>query len=230
VIGYFHPGSPDTSAPYVTAFRQGLGEAGYVEGQNLAIEFRWAEGHYDRLPALAADLVGRNVDVIVANGGAPPPLAAKAATSTIPILFITGSDPVADGLVASLGRPGGNLTGISLMVTELSAKRLDLVAKVVPQAQTIALVVNPNSPDAAPTIQDAQEARAPGGCSSLSSKPAPTTRWTPRSRPLTNSMPARLLSATTRYSFSGASTSWLWHHAMPFPRFIFSANLPRSAA
>jgi putative tryptophan/tyrosine transport system substrate-binding protein len=158
VIGYFHPGSPETSAPDVAAFHQGLREAGYVEGQNLAIEYRWAEGHYDRLPALAADLVGRNVDVIVANGGAPPPLAAKAATSTIPIVFNTGSDPVADGLVASLARPGGNLTGISLMVTELSAKRLDLVSKVVPQARAIALVVNPNSPDAAPTIQDAQEA------------------------------------------------------------------------
>lgn len=158
VIGYFHPGSPDTSAPYVAAFRQGLRETGYVEGQNLTIEFRWAEGRYDRLPALAADLVGRNVDVIVANGGSPPPLAAKAATSTIPIVFNTGSDPVADGLVASLARPGSNLTGISLMVTELSAKRLDLMSQVVPQARTIALVVNPNSPDASPTIEDAQAA------------------------------------------------------------------------
>src|SRR5438094_632697 len=124
VIGVLNTGSPgpsSSSAPLMAALRQGLSEAGYVEGQNLAIEYRWAEGHYDRLPALAADLVGRKVDLIIASSP-PSALAAKSAASTIPIVFRGGSDPVGDGLVASLARPGGNLTGIALLAGELTAK------------------------------------------------------------------------------------------------------------
>src|SRR5437660_4487902 len=118
VIGVLSTGSPsDSSGSFMGAFRQGLSEAGYVDGQNLAIEYRWAEGHYDRLPALGADLVGRKVDLIVASSP-PSALAAKSATSTIPIVFRGGSDPVGDGLVASLARPGGNLTGVSVLAFE----------------------------------------------------------------------------------------------------------------
>jgi putative ABC transport system substrate-binding protein len=162
VIGYLASGSPGPSAPFVAAFCQGLGETGYVEGQNLAIEYRWAEGRYDRLPALAADLVGRKVDAIATSGGNAPALAAKNATATIPILF-AGGDPVAAGLVASLARPGGNLTGMVFMTAELMPKRLELLAELVPQAGVIALLVNPNYPIPEPMMRDVQEAaRAKG--------------------------------------------------------------------
>jgi putative ABC transport system substrate-binding protein len=131
VIGYLSAGSPGPSAQSFMAFRQGLGETGYVEGQNLAIEYRWAEGHYDRLPALAADLVDRHVDVITTTGG-PSVFAAKSATSTIPIVFRSGADPVEIGLVASLARPGGNLTGVTFISIELMPKRLELLSELVP--------------------------------------------------------------------------------------------------
>jgi putative tryptophan/tyrosine transport system substrate-binding protein len=127
VIGYLGNISPGVSAPGLVGFRQGLSETGYIEGQNVAIEYRWVEGHYDRLPALAAELVGRKVDVIVTSS-TPGIQAAKAATSTIPIVFFGGGDFVALGLVASLARPGGNLTGISIMSPELNPKRLDLLS------------------------------------------------------------------------------------------------------
>jgi putative ABC transport system substrate-binding protein len=162
VIGFLHFGSPGPFAYQVAAFRQGLNQTGYVEGQDVAIETRWAEGRYDRLPALAADLVGRKVDLIVAEGP-PSASAAKNATSTIPIVFTVGTDPVADGLVASLARPGGNLTGVSIMASELAAKRLELLSELVPQARVIALLVNPNNPIVESMIRDVQEAsRAKG--------------------------------------------------------------------
>jgi putative tryptophan/tyrosine transport system substrate-binding protein len=155
VIGFLGSTSLDPNAPFTTSFRQGLSEAGYVEGQNVTIEYRWAEGHYDRLPALAADLVGRNVDVIVA-GGTTAVLAAKNATSTTPIVF-NAADPVEFGLVASLARPGGNLTGVSMMNTELMAKRVELLSELVPQARVIALLVNPNNPGAERIIREVPE-------------------------------------------------------------------------
>jgi putative ABC transport system substrate-binding protein len=157
VIGFLNGTSPGPAAAFVAAFRQGLSETGYVEGQNLAIEYRWAEGRYDRLPALATDLVGRRVDVIVATGGDHSALAAKSATSTIPIVF-TGGDPVAIGLVASLSRPGANLTGFSIITAELHPKLLELISELVPQAGVIALLVNPNNPNAERVQRDVQEA------------------------------------------------------------------------
>src|SRR6516162_1536355 len=143
VIGLLSIASPAPFAKLVAALRRGLQETGYVEGQNLDIEFRWAEGHFDRLAPLAADLVSRQVTVIVATGGPAPALAAKAATTTIPIVFNVGADPVKLGLVASFNRPGGNVTGVSFFVAELDAKRLGLLRELVPAAHRIAVLVNP---------------------------------------------------------------------------------------
>jgi putative ABC transport system substrate-binding protein len=157
VVGFLGVNSPGPTAPYVAAFEQGLSEAGWVEGKNVAIEFRWAEARYDRLPALAADLVGRKIDVIGAFGGIPAAVAAKSATSTIPIVFTVG-DPVELGLVASLARPGGNLTGVSTMAPELISKRLELISELVPQAGVIALLVNPNNSNTERIIGDMQKA------------------------------------------------------------------------
>jgi len=156
VVGYINLVSPDMGTPFAAAFRRGLSDAGYVEGQNLAVENRWAEGHYDRLPALAADLVSLNVDLIAAVGEATR--AAKDATSTIPIVFMGVGDPVRDGFVASLARPGGNLTGLSNIIIDLMPKRLELLIELVPHANMIALLVNPNNLTAERTIRDVQEA------------------------------------------------------------------------
>jgi putative ABC transport system substrate-binding protein len=163
VIGLLGGTSPvGPFAPFVAALRKGLSETDYVEGQNVSIEYRWAEGHYDRLPALAADLVAHKVDVILAVGDEPAH-AAKSATATIPIVFLIGADPIVSGLVGSLARPGTNLTGVTFMMAELTPKRLELLSELVPQAEVIALLVNPNNVNAERNMQDAQDAaRAKG--------------------------------------------------------------------
>jgi putative ABC transport system substrate-binding protein len=157
VIGFFSPGSADTSAFMVDGLRRGLAETGYVEGRNVTIEYRWAEDRYDRLPELAAELVRRRVDVIFASGSSAPGLAAKAATSTIPIVFQTGGDPVADGLVPSMNRPGTNITGVSRVTVLLDSKRLELLHEAVPKANTFALVVNRDSPRTDFVIEQVQK-------------------------------------------------------------------------
>ncbi len=151
VVGYLSS-STSPNPPLIAAFHEGLSKAGYVEGKDVIIEYRWAEGHYDRLPALAADFIGRKVDVIFSSG-TPAVLAAKSLTSTIPIVFTAG-DPVGDGLIASLSRPGGNLTGVSIMSTELVPKQLDLLSDLVPQAGLFALLANPNNPNDRRIVRD----------------------------------------------------------------------------
>jgi putative ABC transport system substrate-binding protein len=141
-VGFLNGASPESYATFVAAFRSGLNDTGYTEGRNLAIEFRWAQGRPDRLPALAADLVSRDIEVLVATGGSP--LVAKNATATIPIVFVAAGDPVATGLVANFNHPGGNVTGVVTLLGELTPKRLQLLHELVPSATTIAMLVNPN--------------------------------------------------------------------------------------
>jgi putative tryptophan/tyrosine transport system substrate-binding protein len=154
LIGWLGATSPSGFQPYVSAFRHGLGDHGYVEGQNIGIEYRWAEGQYDRVPALAADLVKRQVAIIMTSGGDNPALAARKATATIPILFVVGSDPTALGLVASLAHPGGNATGVNIFTVELVKKRVGLLLDLLPAASSFGILVNP---DFLPAVGNARE-------------------------------------------------------------------------
>jgi len=157
VMGYLNSRSRDTDTPFLAAFHRGLNETGYVEGQNVAIEYRWADGQYDRLPVLATDLVRRRVTVMAATS-TPAALAAKAATSAIPIVFTTAADPIAVGLVDSLSRPSGNVTGVNSYLSDLGAKRLELLRQLVPNDAVIGMLVNPNYPDAESQAKDVKEA------------------------------------------------------------------------
>lgn len=158
IIGYLGAETPDAFASRVSAFRQGLSELGYVEGRNVLIEFRWAEGQHNKLPALASELVARSVAVIVAPGGAPAALAARAASATTPVIFEMGADPVTIGLVASLQRPGANLTGVTSLNVQVTPKRLEILREVIPSAATVAVLVNPTSPTTMSQLKSLQTA------------------------------------------------------------------------
>jgi putative ABC transport system substrate-binding protein len=157
-VGFLHPSSPEAFPHTVDGFRRGLGDTGFVEGQNVTIEYRWARGEYDRLPRLAVELVQRGVRVILAGGGEVGALAAKAATSTIPILIIASSDPVKSGLVASFNRPGGNITGLMTATSILETKKFGLLCEMVPSAHTVAMLINPNYPPHAADAVEVQSA------------------------------------------------------------------------
>jgi putative ABC transport system substrate-binding protein len=160
IIGFLSSGTSDAYVNYVTAFRRGLGETDHVEGRNVTIEYRWAEGQYDRMPTLVADLLGRQVAAIAVTGSTAAAQAAMAATQTIPIVFVIGADPVKFGLVASLNRPGGNVTGVSFLGNLLVAKQLGLLHELIPAAAIFGFLVNPNNPNAEPDTNNARTAAA----------------------------------------------------------------------
>ena len=158
VVGILASVSPAPYAGFIAAIKEGLQQTGYIEGRNVTIEYRWAEGHYDRLPQQAIELVDRGVAVIILVGGGPTIAVAKAATATIPIVFVMGDDPVKSGAVTALNRPGGNATGVNLLTVAMEAKRLQLLHELVPNVAVVAIIVNPNNPQAAEQLQDLQAA------------------------------------------------------------------------
>ena len=225
VIGFLNSGSPETSAHYVVAFRRGLNETGYIDGQNVAIEYRWAQGRNDQLRALADDLV-----VLVAVGGSVTSQAARAATATIPIVFAGGGDPVALGLVSSLSRPEGNATGAVLMATEVGPKRLELLRELVPKATTIAALVNPSSPNAEFEIRNAQSAGRVFGARIYILNASTEHDIEVAFAISSNDGPTRFTSAVMPISPDGVLNSWLLQPAIRCPQYTIGASSSMLAA
>jgi hypothetical protein len=224
VIGFLNAASPGPLRQQIAAFHEGLKESGYVEGQNVAVEYRWGEGQYERLPALAADLVRRQASVILAGAGAPVVHAAKAASTTIPIVFTIGADPVGLGVVASLNQPGGNITGVYMFATGLEAKRLGLLHEMVPKVTTtryssIQIIWTPKT-----SCATCRRRRSAWAYNSLSCGPMRKTISTPRSRPSSNSGLGRSWSAHPHSSTGGASSLSYWRRAMRCRRFTNGAT------
>jgi putative tryptophan/tyrosine transport system substrate-binding protein len=226
VIGFLSSGERGSDAFRLTSFRQGLSEVGYGEGQNAAITYRWADGHYDRLPALAADLVSHKVAVIFASGGNVSALAAKAATATIPIVFMGGGDPVKLGLVTALNRPGGNVTGVSNFSNVLAAKRLELLHQLAPTSNVIAFLVNPDNPNAAPDSRDVQEAARVLGLPILVLNARGEADFDQAFASLVQRRARELVVAADPFSSIGASSLPRWLPAMAFwPSTISASSL-----
>jgi ABC-type uncharacterized transport system substrate-binding protein len=228
VVGFLRSATLTDAAHLVTAFRQGLKEARFVEGQNVAVEYRSAEGQPDRLPALVADLVRRPVALIVANNEAA--IAAKAATTTVPIVFVTGGDPLTAGLVNSLNRPGGNITGVSFISSALAAKQLELLRQLVPKATVMAALVDPNYTNAEIQLRNVQEAARSAGVQLRVVKGAMRARSMPRLPASSNSVPTLSLPKAVPFSSAGVTKSSRWQRDMPFPRFIRCGIMPLRAA
>ena len=225
VIGFLNHGSPERMGSFLAAFRTGLSEGGFVEGRNVAIEFRWAQFDNDRLSELAADLVRRRVSVIATPVSTPAALAAKAATGTIPIVFGIGTDPVQTGLVASLNRPGGNVTGVSAVNVELTAKRLGLLHELIPRADGFAALVSPNDPNAEAFTSDAQSAAAAIGRGSKSSAPAAIKISTSPLRASCGASYPHSLSVPMQCSWRAAFNSSVYRCDTRCPRSIPGAKL-----
>jgi putative ABC transport system substrate-binding protein len=230
VIGFLSGSSPESLVNAVAAFRAGLGESGYIEGRNVAMEFRWARGQYQRLPAMATDLAERQVAVIVAGGSIAAAFAAKAATATIPIVFSSGTDPVKVGLMPSLSRPGGNLTGAFILTAALEAKRLQLLHDLVPTATVIAILANPNFPDADNQRRDLQAA-AQAIAQQVVFLDAGSERDIDAAfASLVQQRAGAHWSPPIRSCSPGAIRSWRWQTATPSPPSTNGATSPRPAA
>jgi ABC-type uncharacterized transport system substrate-binding protein len=230
VIGFLDSGSPAGMESNLAAFPSGLNEIGYTEGRDLAIEYRWAQERYDQLPALAADLVRRQVAVIAATRGPAPARAAKAATAMIPIVFQMGSDPVKDGLIASMNRPGGNVTGVSRLSTVLIPKRLGLLHEVIPKATTIAFLTNPNSPIAEDNLKNMEAAADILRQKVIVLKASSESSLDAAFAGLIEHRADALIVISIRSSSAGANKSLRWRRAVKFPRFTRFASSPRPAA
>ena len=225
VIGFLSGTSPAPYEAYVAAFREGLSEADYVDGQTVTIEYRWAEGLFDRLPALAADLVNRKVDVIAASGGPLSALAAKNSTSTIPIVFITGGDPIGQGLVTNLARPSGNLTGVSFLVDELMPKRFELLLELVPQAKAVALLVNPKSPNAERMMREIEKATRARGLQLRILKASTEGEIETAFGSLDQKQVDALLAGSDAFFNSQRNLLWRWPRAVPSLRSMTRGNI-----
>src|SRR5262249_13814450 len=228
VIGFIHPLSPEKVPHFVAGLHQGLGELGFVEGKNIAVEYRWAYGQYDRLPELAAELVDRKVVVIAAVGGSPSPQIVEAATRTIPIVFTSNGDPVTEGLVPSLAQPGGNATGVTIFGTAAVAKRMQLLHEVVPHASVIGFLMNPTNPNGNIELKAAQAAAGSRNCLSL--RPAARPKSKLRSQVWPNSGVARFSAPPTRFYLGSATELSLWQPIIGYPRSTTYENSPRLVA